>query len=624
MKTTTKYPPTTWAVALALLFCSFSTIAQNRDSIWFQNNYTKTEYQIPMRDGIKLWTVVFTPKDASITHPFLMMRTPYACAPYGKDIFPARVRYAQLMREGYIFVQQDVRGRWMSEGEYEDVRPHNPNKKGKEFDEASDTYDTAEWLLANIPNHNGRIGVLGISYPGFYATMATLADHPAIKAVSPQAPVTDWFIGDDFHHNGALMLMDAFNFYSGFGLPRPKPTTVGPEDFDYKMADAYQFFQKVGTVKNIKTKYFGDSLRFWNDLMKHPNYDAFWKARNPRPHLKNTMPAVMTVGGLFDAEDCFGALRTYEAFEKQNPPTHPNYLVMGPWSHGGWERGDGSFLGNISFESKTAEFYRENIQLKFFEFYLKDKGAHELPEASIFETGSNQWKQFASWPPKEAVATSFFLSDKNVISTSKPAVANSFDEYVSDPAHPVPYTKDVQLYRNNEYMTDDQRFAARRPDVLVYQTEAMNEDLSIAGPINVDFYVSTTGTDADFVVKIIDVFPDDAKNWKRADAPMAGYQMLLRGEPMRGKFRDSYETPVPFKPGNITRLKFQMPDIAHTFKKGHRMMIQIQSSWFPLVDLNPQKFVNIYEATESDFQKATHRIYHDATHASRVEIGVVK
>ena len=609
---------------LLLSLISLRATGQNKDSIWFQNNYNKSEYQIPMRDGNRLWTVVYTPKDTTITHPFLLMRTPYSCDPYGKDIFPARVRYARLMKEGYIFVQQDVRGRWMSEGEFVDVRPFNPNKKGTEFDEASDTYDTAEWLLSNIKHHNGRIGVLGISYPGFYATMATLANHPAIKAVSPQAPVTDWFIGDDFHHNGAFMLMDAFNFYSGFGQPRPKPTTIGPKGFDYKMADGYRFFQNVGPLKNIKTRYFGDSLKFWNDLMKHPTYDAFWKERNPRPHLKNTMPAVMTVGGFFDAEDCFGALRTYEALEKQNTSSHPNYLVMGPWFHGGWERGDGSSLGNISFESKTSEFYRENIQLKFFEYYLKDKGTLDLPEASIFESGSNQWRQYQTWPPQQAVSTAFYLGEKQIISKSKPTGANSFDEYVSDPAHPVPFTKDVQLHRSNDYMTEDQRFASRRPDVLVWQTETLNEDLRVAGPINVELFVSTTGTDADFVVKLIDVYPDDAKNWKKSDVPMSGYQMLLRGEPMRGRFRDGFEQQIPFKPNKVTKLSFQMPDIAHTFPKGHRMMVQVQSSWFPLVDMNPQKFVNIYEADESDFQKATQRIYHDRSHPSKIELSVVK
>lgn len=623
MKITAKLPHFHLLGAMFLLLFSMGAIAQNKDSIWFQGNYNKTEYRIPMRDGSLLWTVAYTPKDTSKTYPMLLMRTPYSCAPYGKDTFPSRVRYARMMREGYIFVQQDVRGRWMSEGEFVDVRPFNPDKKGTAFDEASDTYDTADWLLSHIRHHNGRIGVLGISYPGFYSTMATLANHPAIKAVSPQAPVTDWFIGDDFHHNGAFMLMDAFNFYSGFGQPRPKPTTVGPKGFDYKMADAYRFFQNVGPLKNIKTLYFGDSLKFWNDLMKHPNYDAFWKARNPRPHLKNTIPAVMTVGGFFDAEDCFGALRTYEALEKQNVQSHPNYLVMGPWFHGGWERSDGSSLGNVSFESKTAEYYRENIQLKFFEYYLKDKGTFDLPEASIFESGSNQWRRYQTWPPTESKATSFYLGEKQTIKISKPTTVTSFDEYVSDPAHPVPYTKDVQLNRNNEYMCDDQRFATRRPDVLVYQTDVLQEDLRVAGPVNVDLYVSTTGTDADFVVKLIDVFPDDAKNWKRSDVPMSGYQMLLRGEPMRGRFRKSFEQPIPFKPNEVTRISFQMPDVAHTFLKGHRLMVQVQSSWFPLVDINPQKFVNIYEADEKDFQKATHRIYHDKKHPSKIELGVI-
>lgn len=577
-----------------------------------------------MRDGIRLWTVIFTPKDKSTTHPFLLMRTPYACEPYGKDKFPSRVRYARLLREGYIFVQQDVRGRWMSEGSFEDIRPFNPNKKDKDFDEASDTYDTADWLLKNIANNNGRIGVLGISYPGFYSTMAILADHPAIKAVSPQAPVTDWFIGDDFHHNGAFMLMDAFNFYSGFGQPRPKPTTIGPKGFDYKTEDAYSFFLKMGALKNAKQLYFGDSLKFWNDLMSHPNRDVFWQARNPRPHLKNIRPAVMTVGGWFDAEDCFGALRTYEAIEQQNPASAKNHLVMGPWFHGGWEKSDGSFLGNVNFESKTADYYRENIQLRFFEYYLKDKGTIDLAEATVFETGSNQWKTYAQWPPKNAIQSSFFLTENNKISNIKPSFSKNYDEYISDPKKPVPYTEDIHLNRTKEYMTDDQRFAARRPDVLVYQTDVLEEDLTVSGKIGVDLYVSTTGTDADFIVKVIDVFPDDTRKWKNSEVPMTGYQMLLRGEPMRGRYRESFENPIPFKPKKVTEVKFEMPDIAHTFKKGHRLMVQIQSSWFPLVDMNPQRFVDIYHCNDTDFQKATQKIYHDAKHPSKIELMILK
>lgn len=610
--------------AIFLLLFPLVSLAQNQDSIFFQANYDKNEYYIPMRDGIRLWTVVFTPKDKSKTYPFLLMRTPYACEPYGKDKFPSRVRYARMMREGYIFVQQDVRGRWMSEGVFEDVRPFNPNKKDKEFDEASDTYDTVEWLLKSIENHNGRVGVLGISYPGFYATMSILANHPAIKAVSPQAPVTDWFIGDDFHHNGAFMLADAFNFYSGFGQPRPKPTTIGPKGFNYKMEDNYKFYLQMGALKNAKTKYFGDSLKFWNDLMAHPNYDEFWKARNPRPHLKNVQPAVMTVGGLFDAEDCFGAFRTYEAIENQNTSALKNHLVMGPWFHGGWERSDGSFLGNVFFEQKTAEQYREKIQLPFFEYYLKDKGDGKLAEATIFETGSNQWRYYDNWPPKNAVAKSFYLHENQALSQDAPSVSKSFDEYVSDPKKPVPYMEDVHLRRPNEYMTDDQRFAARRPDVLVYETPALEKNLTVSGKIKVDLYVSTTGTDADFVVKVIDVFPDNEKDWRGAKVPMSGYQMLLRGEPMRGRFRESFENPTPFKPKKITRLQFEMPDIAHCFKKGHKLMIQIQSSWFPLVDMNPQQFVNIYQCEDKDFIKATQRIYHDKKHPSKIEFLIIE
>ncbi len=604
--------------------CVQLCLAQNQDSIWFQTNYNKKEYYIAMRDGVRLWTVVFSPKDKSITHPFLLMRTPYSCEPYEKDKFPSRVRYARLMKEGYIFVQQDVRGRWMSEGVFEDIRPFNPNKKDKEFDEASDTYDTAEWLLKNVANHNGNIGVLGISYPGFYATMSILSRHPAIKAVSPQAPVTDWFIGDDFHHNGALMLMDAVNFYSGFGQPRPKPTTIAPRTLQHKTEDGYQFFLNLGGISNVKTKFFGDSIKFWNDLVAHPNYDAFWKARNPTPFLTNIQPAVLTVGGWFDAEDCYGALRVYEAIKEQNPAFAKNHLVMGPWFHGGWERSDGSFLGNVNFGSKTSEYYRDNIQLRFFEHYLKGKGKMDLAEVMFFETGSNEWKDYQAFPPKEAISTSFFLTENNKISDTSPSISKSYDEYVSDPQKPVPYTEDVHLMRTREYMTDDQRFAARRPDVLVYQTDVLTEDITVNGKIGVDLFVSTTGTDADFIVKVIDVFPDNQRKWSNSTVPMTGYQMLLRGEPFRGRFRESFENPIPFKPKKVAEIKFDMPAIAHTFKRGHRLMIQVQSTWFPLVDRNPQQFIDIYNAKEEDYKKATQRIYHDKKRPSHINLMLIK
>jgi hypothetical protein len=538
-----------------------------------------------------------------------------------------------LARAGYIFAFQDVRGRYMSEGDFVDVRPYNaasdPSPKGKkQVDEASDTYDAVDWLIKNVSNNNGRVGVMGISYPGFYSTMAILAGHPAIKAVSPQAPVTDWFIGDDFHHNGAFMLMDGFSFYSGFGKVRPQPTTEGQPGFNaWNTPDNYDFYLRAGALRNFATKYEMGKIPFWNDLMSHPNYDAWWKARNPRPHLKNVMPAVMTVGGLFDAEDCWGAWNTYKALESQNPASHANTIVMGPWVHGGWARGSGSRLGNVVFGSKTSEFYQREIEFKFFEYHLKDSGKMELPEAYVFETGSNQWKTYATWPPKNTEEKKFYFQAAGKLSQIPPqplrAGEKGLDQYVSDPARPVPYTEDVHLGRTREYMCDDQRFAARRPDVLVYQTEVLGAPITVTGPVLADLWTSLSTSDADFVVKLIDVYPDTLKGEENG-VPMGGYQMLVRGEIFRGRFRESFETPKAFEPNVVTNVKFELPDVSHTFLPGHKLMIQVQSSWFPLADRNPQQFVNIYEARDEDFVPCTIQMYRNQLGASGVILPVLK
>lgn len=587
-----------------------------------------------MRDGAKLFTAVYMPKDSKEKHPFLMTRTPYSCAPYGEDKISSRLystHYREYLKEGYIIVFQDVRGRWMSEGEFVDVRPFNENKKKKtDIDEASDTYDAVDWLVKNIPNNNGNVGVFGTSYPGFYSTMAALSGHPAIKAVSPQAPVTEWFMGDDFHHNGAFMLCDAFNFYSEFGQPRPKPTTIGPKDFKYYTEDNYKFYLETGALRNF-SKLLGDSIKFWNDLMNHPNYDEWWKARDARRGCKNIKPAVLTVGGLFDAEDCFGAWRLYEAIEKQSPATN-NKIVMGPWFHGGWSRADGSFLGNVRFGSNTSKYFQNNIEIPFFNYYLKGKGdISKLAEANVFFTGENNWKALASWPPKETVATPIYFNDKNKLSYVKSVSNNSFSQYTSDPSKPVPYTEDVLSQRTREYMTDDQRFASRRTDVLTFETEVLTEDLMLAGTLIADLKVAISTTDADFVVKVIDVFPDgfkyDTTIYGKGSAKeylMDAYQMLVRGEVMRGRFRNSFEKPEAFEPNKITTVKFELPDVAHTFKKGHRLMIQIQSSWFPLVDRNPQQFVDIYHCDDKDFIKSDIKLYHDSENSSCIILPILK
>ncbi|HNH21159.1 MAG TPA: CocE/NonD family hydrolase [Ferruginibacter sp.] len=607
-----------------LLVSLISLQAQNADSLWVRENYYKIERMVPMRDGTKLFTAFYIPKDSSEKHPILFNRTPYSCSPYGEDKFSGRLLFTywvNYLKEGYIIAIQDVRGKWMSEGEFMDIRPFNPAKKGTETDEASDTYDAIDWMINNIPSNNKRVGVFGISYPGFYSTMAALSGHPALKAVSPQAPVTEWFMGDDFHHNGAFFLMDGFSFYSGFGKPRPKPTTQGSPGYQFKTQDNYDFYLRTGALKNF-AKIMGDSIAFWKDLYAHPNYDDWWKARNPMNFVTNVKPAMLIVGGLFDAEDCYGAWNLYKAIEAKSKFTE-NKLVMGPWSHGGWGgRADGSYLGNVRFGSKTSEYYQRNIEIPFFNFYLKLRGTvHDIAEATIFFTGENEWRNMKQWPPKEITSMDINLvPGENLALEIVHRKFGKYSEYISDPAHPVPYTEDVHLGRTAEYMTDDQRFASRRTDVLTFSTDVLSEDITVAGPVIADLVTSISTTDADFVVKIIDVFPDTFRyenNYLSARPgtqayPMGGYQMLVRGEIMRGRYRNSFEKPEAFKPNERTNVKFTLPDIAHTFKKGHKLMIQVQSSWFPLADRNPQKFVNIYTCDDSDFQKATIRIYDDS------------
>jgi uncharacterized protein len=591
-----------------------------------KQKYDKQEVYITMRDSVKLFTSIYTPKNTSVNHPILLNRTPYDIEPGGPDNFNFFMQlYSRYADENYIMVYQDVRGKYMSEGVYEDIRPVIPVKNNnKDIDETTDTWDTVDWLVKNIKDNNGKVGIFGISYPGFYSTMGIINAHPAVKAVSPQAPVTAWFLGDDFHHNGAFFLQDCFSFYYSNGRPHPALTRRGHSGFKYPVPDNYDFFLSLGPIKNISSKYFGDSIQFWNDAVAHPDYDGFWKARDPRQYLKNVTPAVMTVGGWFDAEDLYGALNTYEAIEKQNPPSVSNYLVMGPWSHGQWAFGEGKNLGNIYWGLNANEKYI-NQEENFFNYYLKGEGNPAMAEATIFVTGSNEWKEFSTWPPKNIVEKNLYFQPGEAASFKVPEIKAGFDEYVSDPMNPVPYTEDVHTNRTEAYMTDDQRFASRRPDVMVYQTNLLSEDVTLTGPITADLFVSTTGTDADYVVKLIDVFPPDTKaDDPDLKYPLGGYQMLVRGEVFRGKYRKSFEKPEPFVPGQVTEVKYEIPDIAHTFKKGHRIMIQVQNSWFPLVDRNPQKFVNIYKCSESDFQKATQRIYHDINHPSHITLSILQ
>ena len=615
-------------IAAGILITGYSASAQITDSAYVRDNYTKIERNIPMRDEVKLFTAIYIPRNTGKKYPFMINRTPYTVSPYGENNYKTTLGPSSLfLKEGFIFVYQDVRGKWMSEGEYVDVRPQIDNKKTKkDIDESSDTYDTIDWLVKNVSGNNGKAGIYGISYPGFYSTAALPGAHKALKAVSPQAPVTDWFLGDDFHHNGAFMLGDAFSFYSTFGVPRPLPITPdkGPKGFNFPIKDNYRFYLSIGALKNVKQKYFGDSIKFWNDLMVHGNYDEFWKARNIRTHLHNVKPAVLVVGGFFDAEDAYGALQTYKAIEDQDPKAN-NKLVEGPWFHGGWSRSAGNNFGDIDFDQPTSTWYQQNVEFPFFMQHLKGAANADLAEATIFVTGSNQWKNFTAWPPKETEHQTLYFQPDGKLSFSVPTATDSFDEYVSDPNNPVPYQDGVQERRTREYMIDDQRFAARRPDVKVYQTDPLAEDITFTGPLMANLSVATTGTDADYVVKLIDVYPEDAAPSKvNPKAIMGGYEMLVRGEIMRGKFRNSFEKPEAFVPGQVTKVKYALPDVAHTFKKGHSIMIQVQNSWFPLADRNPQQFLDIYHAEDKDFIKATHRIYHDQTNASSLTVTVLK
>jgi len=611
---------------------------------YIKANYTKREVQIPMRDGVKLFTSIYEPRDTSQKYPILLSRTPYTVAPYGPDKFKPLLGPNELFaREGYIFVYQDVRGRWMSEGEYEDVRPYIPHKTGTQIDETSDTYDTVDWLVKNIPNNNGRVGAYGISYPGFYTSMAGIDGHPAVKAISPQAPVSDWFHGDDMRHNGALFLAQNYNFFAFFGQPRPAPLEPSPTAiklFPWGTQDGYRFYLRMGGLANsgdLYQKELGTRVKFWDELMAHPNYDQFWKERNILPNLKNIKAAVMTVGGWYDDEDLYGALNTYQAIERQNPGIF-NVLVMGPWFHGGWERNDGDWLGTAYFGEKQSLYYRQQFELPFFNHFLKDKGdITQIKEVNVFDTGANQWKDFGNWDPKVTDEKALYLQAGGRLSFDGATGGKKdaqYDEYVSDPMTPVPYTQKITLNYPRDFMTEDQRFASTRPDVLVYQTDPLVEDITVAGNLKPELFVSSSGTDSDFVVKLIDVFPDDyafpagVKPPETSAASVfqpGGYQMLLRGEPFPARFRNSFERPEPLKPNVAAKISFVMPGVVHTFKKGHRIMVQIQSTWFPLVARNPQKFLENYgQGTDADFQKATERVYRSATQPSRIGLPVVK
>jgi putative CocE/NonD family hydrolase len=622
-----------------LFLLTAALFAQDRETArkqleYARSHYTKHDYRIAMRDGVRLFTTVYVPKDTVQKYPIIMQRTPYSVAPYGIDNYREILGPSEAFtKEGFIVVYQDVRGRYLSEGVFIDVPPHKIHLSGPtDTDESTDTFDTIDWLVKNIPNNNGRVGIWGISYPGFYAAYSLINAHPALKAVSPQAPMGDVGNGDDAYHNGAFHLAANFGFYTGFKPrgPEPERPPSSSPHFDFGTADQYDFYLRMGTLANANEKYLKSQSTYWNDILSHDTFDEYWQSRALAQHMNRTTPAVMFVGGWFDAEDLAGPLKLFRAV-KSTGPQAPNTLVMGPWPHGGWSRLDGDTLGNLSFASKTGEFFREHIEFPFFMQNLKGKGdglkvaaEANVPEAYVFETGTNQWLRFSSWPPASTAEKTLYLDAGGKLSWQTPA-ASGFDEYVSDPNRPVPVIGEIGAGMPGEYMTYDQRFAAQRPDVLVYQTEPLDQDVTIVGPVIPVLQVSTTGTDSDFIVKLIDVYPNDypdpTPNPKGVH--MGGYQQMVRGEPIRGKFRNSFSKPEAFVPGKRARIEYTMPDVCHTFRPGHRIMIQIQSSWFPLVDRNPQQFMTVPLAKNEDFRNAAERIYRGGAEGSRLRVGML-
>lgn len=585
-------------------------------------NYTKQEVRIKMRDGVHLHTTIYSPKDTSQTYPILLQRTPYSCRPYGADEMRSAIGpNPYLMQEGNIFVYQDVRGRWMSEGRFDNMRAFIPNKTGTQIDEASDTYDTIEWLVNNVANTNGNVGTWGISYPGFYATYSLLSGHPALKASSPQACIGDFFF-DDFHHNGAYLL-SYWRATAVFGYQKEGPTTEAWYDFPkLDSDDQYEFFLKAGPLSNLDV-YYDETNEFWTQLKEHPNYDDFWKSRGIIQHLQDIKPAVMTVGGLFDAEDLYGPWETYKNIEKRS--TNYNTVVFGPWSHGDWaRRNERQAVGNVYFGDHISDYYQKGFETQFFNHFLKGTGTGNtgLPEAHVFDTGSKEWKSFNVWPPRQEMKLSFYLGANRSL-TGSPSSRQDAETFVSDPANPVPYAEGKKMvFTPRKYMTDDQRFAGLRDDVLVYETPVLESDLTLVGDIIAKLTVATTGTAADWIVKVIDVYPDDVPNTQETEegVQMAGYQQMVRSEVMRGRFRDSFERPKPFIPNKKEEVFVKLQDVLHTFKKGHKLQVQIQSTWFPLIDRNPQRYIdNIFKAKENDFTKETHSVFH----TSKIEFSIL-
>lgn len=582
--------------------------------------FTKTDVMIPMRDGVKLHTEFYTPKNAATPLPILMNRTPYGIAAADKGISSIIYRYSDMIPGGYIFAFQDIRGRYGSEGKFVMLRPLHDPSDAKGVDESTDTYDTIDWLVKNVPNNNGRVGLDGISYDGFLVTMGMINPHPALKAVSEQACMGDTWLGDDFFHNGAFRLSYAFEYTALLESSNENFS------FAFDRFDVYDFYLRLGALSNANAKYFHGKLPTWNEFVAHASYDDFWKRLAVAYGLKEPTVPDLNVAGWWDQEDFYGPMATYARLEKSDSK-HLNYLVAGPWNHGGWGGGPGKSLGEIPFGSDTAVYFRQKIEAPWFEYWLKDKGTLPLKEALLFQTGSDNWVQFDSWPPREAQTKNLYFREDGKLSFDAPQTdsADASDSYISDPAHPVPYRhRPIDMTYPEDHpgswytwLLQDQRFVDNRPDVLTWQTEDLTEDVTLAGQVTAKLFASTSGSDSDWIVKLIDVYPQKyPDDWK-----LSGFELMISDEIFRGRYHNSFEKPEPLKPGEVTPFTIDLHTADHVFKKGHRIMVQVQSSWFPLYDRNPQKFVpNIFEANDSDYQKATQHIYRSKRFPSSVEI----
>jgi uncharacterized protein len=603
-----------------LLTLPFVALAPAQPLADFGQRYTATKAMVAMRDGVRLNTAVYVPKDVQGPLPFVFLRTPY-----GIEGRPERFMQAYLEdldKEGFIFVFQDIRGRHKSEGQF--VMARNPRDKAdpKAIDESTDAYDTIDWLLNNVPGHNGRVGMLGVSYDGWLTVCAMLDPHPALKAVSPQASPADQFLGDDFHHNGAFRLSYGFEYVAMM------ETDKFNFNFKFDQHDTFDWYLRLGALSNVNEKHFHGKIPTWNDFVGHPNYDAFWQKQAFAPYLTNVTVPTLNVAGWFDQEDFYGPLKIYELLEKHDAKNQ-NFLVVGPWNHGGWSRGKGDKLGKISFDGATAKHFRENVQAPWFAFHLKGKGKVEQPEALVFQTGTNRWLTHDKWPPQaETTERKLYCQANGKLSFEPPPAEGSaaFDTYLSDPLHPVPYRPRpiAPTYPGPEWplwMVEDQRFAHQRPDVLTWETSTLHEDVAVAGNLTARLFASTTGTDCDWIVRLIDVYPESYSK----DPSLGGYQMLVAGEVLRARFHKSFEEPQPLVPRQVTAYTIDLHGNHHCFQKGHRIMVQVASTWFPLIDRNPQKYVeNIFAAKDADFQAAQQRVYRTAEFPSHVSLPVMK